>query len=246
MQITRVKDKLETLKGKEQSATAKLNALLLRVEDSAVLTDRITPIISYNIESDSLIKIAKLNRPLLQKIKFGELKAQFMKEQAEYAYYPNFRLGLQYSQRDYSAKTGTNFSDLLSVVVGITIPINYGGNKEEQVNKSIYLQSFYNDQYNSILQDLQHSFGDINAKISELENRETLIIKSLLPQAEQAYKASIADYQVGKIDFVNVIKAEDDILNIKTELAKVRVDYSKSISQLEFLSGKQLTSKENK
>ncbi|NOX66595.1 MAG: TolC family protein [Chlorobi bacterium] len=246
VQITRVKDKLETLKGKEQSATAKLNALLLRVEDSAVLTDRITPIISYNVKSDSLLKIAKLNRPLLQKIKFGELKAQFMKEQAEYAYYPNFRLGLQYSQRDYNAKTGTNFSDLLSVVVGITIPINYGGNKTEQVNKSIYLQSFYNDQYNSALQDLQHSFGDINAKISELENRESLIIESLLPQAEQAYKASIADYQVGKIDFVNVIKAEDDILNIKTELAKVRVDYSKSISQLEFLSGKQLTSKENK
>jgi len=242
VQITRVKDKLESLKGKENSAIAKLNALLLRGENSTILTDKITPITSYNVKSDSLLKIARLNRPLLQKIKFGELKAQYMKKQAEYSFYPNFKLGLQYSQRDYSAKTGTNFTDFLSVVVGVTIPINYGGNKTEKVNKAIHLQSFYNNQYNSALQDLQHSFGNINAKISELENREFLITKSLLPQAEQSYKASIADYQVGKIDFVNVIKAENDILNIKTELAKVRVDYSKNISQLEYLSGKQLTS----
>lgn len=244
VQITRVKDKLESLKGKERSALAKLNALLLRNENSSILTDNITPIVYYNVKSDSLLKIARLNRPLLQKIKFGELKAQFMKKQAEYSFYPNFKLGIQYSQRDYNYKTDMNFPDFLSVVVGITIPINYGGNKTEKVNKAIHLQSFYNDQYNSTLQNLQQSFGNINAKISELESREKLITKSLLPQAEQSYKASIADYQVGKIDFVNVIKAENDILNIKTELAKVRVDYSKSISQLEYLSGKQLTSNE--
>ena len=244
VQITRVKDKLESLKGKERSALAKLNALLLRNENSSILTDNITPIVYYNVKLDSLLKISRLNRPLLQKIKFGELKAQFMKKQAEYSFYPNFKLGIQYSQRDYNYKTDMNFPDFLSVVVGITIPINYGGNKTEKVNKAIHLQSFYNDQYNSTLQNLQQSFGNINAKISELESREKLITKSLLPQAEQSYKASIADYQVGKIDFVNVIKAENDILNIKTELAKVRVDYSKSISQLEYLSGKQLTSNE--
>ncbi len=242
VQITRVKDKIETLRGKENSVAAKLNALLLRNENTSIVTEEISPIASYNLNSDSLLKIARLNRPLLQKIKFGILKAQFMKKQAEYSFYPNFKLGIQYSQRDYNSKTDINFPDFFSVVVGVTIPINYGGKKTEKINKAIHLQSFYNDQYNSILQDLQHSFGNINGKISELENRENLITKSLLPQAEQSYKASIADYQVGKIDFVNVIKAENDILNIKTELAKVRVDYSKSISQLEYLSGKQLTS----
>jgi len=244
VQITRVKDKLESLKGKERAVLAKLNALLLRNENSTILTDNITPIVYYNVKLDSLLKISRLNRPLLQKIKFGELKAQFMKKQAEYSFYPNFKLGIRYSQRDYNYKTDMNFPDFLSVVVGITIPINYGGNKTEKVNRAINLQSFYNDQYNSTLQNLQQSFGNINAKISELESREKLITKSLLPQAEQSYKASISDYQVGKIDFVNVIKAENDILNIKTELAKVRVDYSKTISQLEYLSGKQLTSNE--
>ena len=240
VQITRVKDKIETLRGKEKSVTAKLNAMLLRSENAPIITEEISPIDSYNLNSDTLLKIAELNRPLLQKIKFGELKARLMKKQAEYSFYPNFKVGVQYSQRDYSSKTGLDFTDFFSVVVGVTLPINYGGKKSEKVNNAIYLQSLYDDKYKSVLQDLQSSFGGINGKISELEKRETLITKSLLPQAEQSYKASIADYQVGKIDFVNVIKAENDILNIKTKLAKIRVDYSKSISQLEYLSGKQL------
>ncbi len=240
VQITRVKDKIETLRGKEKSVTAKLNAMLLRSENAPIITEEISPIDSYNLNSDTLLKIAELNRPLLQKIKFGELKARLMKKQAEYSFYPNFKVGVQYSQRDYSSKTGLDFTDFFSVVVGVTLPINYGGKKSEKVNSAIYLQSLYDNKYKSVLQDLQSSFGGINGKISELEKRETLITKSLLPQAEQSYKASIADYQVGKIDFVNVIKAENDILNIKTKLAKIRVDYSKSISQLEYLSGKQL------
>jgi len=51
----------------------------------------------------------------------------------------------------------------------------------------------------------------------------------------------MADYQVNKIDFVNVIKAEDDILKIKTELAKLRTNYTIQVAQLEFLTGSRLT-----
>ncbi len=50
-------------------------------------------------------------------------------------------------------------------------------------------------------------------------------------------QAALADYQVGRIDFVNVINAENDILKIKTELIKIRTDYVKNIAKLEFLIG---------
>lgn len=237
VQITRVEDKIEMLIGKENAALASLNALLFRNELSEIQTSQISSIVSYKEMSNSLIKLAELNRPFLQGIKLSEEKAGLMKEHAEYSFYPNFNLGLQYSQRDYNARTGANFNDLFSIIVGVTIPINYGGNKTAQVNEALNLQSLYKDQYNSSLQMLQQSFGKITSKLNELENREKLINQSLLPKAEQAYKASLADYQVGKIDFVNVIQAEDDILKIQTELADIRTDYSKNLSQLEFLTG---------
>jgi len=125
-------------------------------------------------------------------------------------------------------------------MVGITIPIGYGGSIKAAVNKSHYLQDYYGQQFHSSLQVLQQSFGKINAKINELRSREKLLTKTMLPQTLQAYQAALADYQVNKIDFVNVIKAEDDILKVKTELAKLRTGYAIQIAQLEFLTGSKL------
>ena len=70
--------------------------------------------------------------------------------------------------------------------------------------------------------------------------RESLVSNSLLPQSEQLLKAALADYQVAKIDFVNVIKAENDILTIKTDLAKIRAEYYKKLAELEFLTGNRI------
>ncbi len=237
VQITRVKDGIEVLIGKEQGTLAQLNALLLRDDTSIIFTTEITSIKDTKIKTQALLTLASENRPALKSINLLVEKAKLMQRKAEFSFYPNFNFGLQYSQRDRNFATGVNFNDFLSVVVGVSLPINYGGNKTAQVDKARYLQGLYHDKFNSSLQVLQKAFGKINAKLDALKSRETLIEKSLLPQAEQEYKSSIADYQVGKIDFVNVIKAEDAIIKINTELAKVRTDYQTNIAQLEFLSG---------
>ncbi len=237
VQITRVKDKIEILKGNEKSIIAQLNAYLLRTDNSAISTSPIEKISKLNVNTEGLLLTAEQNRPALKSIELLKSKAGLMEKHAEYSFYPNFKFGVQYTQRDYSGVTGKNYHDLVSFVVGITLPINYGGNKTAKIEKAKYLQQLYGEQFNSSLQILQQSFGKINAKLSELAAREKLIVSSLLPQAEEAYKSSIADYQVGKIDFANVIKAENDIIKINTELAKVRTDYRVLIVKLEFLSG---------
>ena len=243
VQITRVKDKIESLKGKEKSVTAQLNAFLLRNDTTVIITSNILPIETLIINTDSLLKLAAINRPMLKGIKLYENKAALQQKAAKYTFYPNFKVGLQYTRRSYNKNTGMNYPDFLGFVVGITIPINYGGNKRAKVDESRYLQEVYNNQFHSTLQLLQQVFGEINAKLSELKSRETLITKTLLPQAEQAYNAAIADYKVNKIDFANVIKAEDNILKIRTELAMIRTAYYKNVARLEFLSGSDLNPK---
>ncbi len=126
------------------------------------------------------------------------------------------------------------------MVVGITLPLGYGGGYSSKVEEAQYLQSFYREQYSSSVQSLNQSFGKIVAKLHELQIREKLISETLLPQTEQALQASLADYQVGRVDFVNVINAESDILKIKTDLIKIRTEYSKNVAQLEFLVGTEI------
>ncbi len=240
VQITRVKDKIEVLTGKENGIISELNAYLLRDENSVIETEEIVPITFGKYSSISLIKAANEYRPFLKGIQLSEQKSKLLENAADYNYYPNFQVGLQYTQREYSSVTGQNWNDFFSIVVGVTLPLGYGSKYSSKVKEAQYLQSFYRDQYSSSIQTLNQSFGKIVAKLNELQNRDKLIDKTLLPQAEQALKASIADYQVGRIDFVNVINAENDILKIKTDLIKIRTEYSKNIAQLEFLVGSEI------
>ncbi len=243
VQITRVQDKIESLVGEENGIVAQLNSYLLRNEKSLIETKDILPITFSRYSSISLIKAANEYRPFLKGIQLSEQKSKLMENSADYNYYPNFQVGLQYTQREYSAATGQNWNDFFSVVVGITLPLGYGSKNSSQVDEAKYLQILYRNQYTSSVQTLNKSFGKIVAKLDELKKRDKLIDGTLLPQAEQALQVSLADYQVGRIDFVNVINAENDILKIKTDLIKIRTEYSKNIVQLEFLVGAKLNRK---
>ncbi len=245
LQISKMKDKLEKLNGKEKSLRAQLNALLLRESDSPVYTEEIKKIMREKLEIPYLIKKAISYRPNLKRIELLSKKAELLGRKAEYTFYPNFNVGIQYSQRDYLNGTGKDLTDFFSVVLGVSLPINYGGKKTAELNEAKYLQYVFRDQYKASLQVLQKMLGNLQAKLNSLTLREKLINGSLLPQSIKSYQAALADYQVGKIDFVNVIRAEDEILKIKTELAKVRADYYRNLAQVEFLTGTKIIGKLN-
>ncbi len=237
VQKTRLQDKIEALNGEEMALQAQLNGFLLRDDSIYIPTTKILPITAQDLKTEALLKMAEQNRPVLKEIKLNETKAGLMEKEARYAFYPNFKVGVQYSQRSFNSATGMNYPDLLGLVVGVTIPINYGGKNTAKVNRARYQQDFYKQQYQFSLQVLRQNFGSIRAQMLALDNRENLLSKTLLPQAIQSYQAALADYQVNKIDFVNVMKAEDQILKINAELANIRTSYSKNQVKLEFLSG---------
>ena len=240
VELTRVTDKIEVLNGKENALVAEINSLLLRKENQPIDSENSSNYELSPIDFEPLLNSAINNQPNLKGIKFSEHKANLMEEQAEYEFYPNFNLGVQYSQRDNNKITGMDYKDFLSVVAGISLPINYGGKKTAKVNEAKYLQSLYQEAYQSSIQELSGSISIIQAKISELIARNKLNSNRLLPLAEQSLNVSLADFQVGKIDFVNVINAEKEILNVKTDLIKIQTDYKKNIVMLEYLVGSEL------
>lgn len=240
VELTRVTDKIEMLNGKENALVAEINAFLLKDSNQPISSENLLRIEYGEVDYESLLSTAIRNQPNLKRIQLSEHKASLMEEQAEYEFYPNFNLGVQYSQRENNRLTGMDYKDFLSVVAGISLPINYGGKKTSKVNEAKYLQSLYQEQYNSSIQELSGSISRIKAKISELIVRNKLNSNRLMPLAEQSLKVSLADFQVGKIDFVNVINAEKEILNVKTDLIRIQTDYKKNIVMLEYLVGSEL------
>jgi len=237
LERTNITDKIEELKSKENSITAMINAQLLRDAKFYIQTNDL-PSLDYMILTESkLDSLAKSYRPFLEGIQTAKQKAVLMEDLARYDYYPNFNLALQYSQRDKISSTNMPLNDFFSVMVGITLPLNYGGKVASKVEEAVAMQNMYEEQYQYSLQMLNSSFGSSLAKINSLQERIKLIEEALLPQAQQNYAASLSSYQVSQIDFINVIDAQNKLYQVETNLYRLKSEYLKEINELEFLTG---------
>ncbi len=241
LEITSITEKLEELNSMEKALVAELNALLLRSDTSVIETDDFDKIDLIEINTEELKSLAKKYRPYLKGIELAEQKAKLTQNVVEKEFYPNFTLGVQYSYRDKLASTNISLNDLFSVVVGISLPFNYGGKVSAKVEESVSMQKFYSEQYLFALQNLQGNFGSAVSRLESFEERIILFEEGLLPQAQQNFSSALAGYQVNEVDFLNVIDAQDQLFKIETNLYKLKIDYLIQVSDLEFLVGKSLT-----
>jgi outer membrane protein, heavy metal efflux system len=240
LEITNLQEKIEDLKSKEKSQLSILNALLLRPSDSKITTEKFPDINYEKITVDALIDSAEKFRPFLAGIKEARQKEMLKKSLADYDYYPNFNLSLAYTYRDEIAATNTPLNDFLSFVVGISLPLNYGGKVSSKVEESETMQKLYDEQYSMSIQMLQSAFGSSVAKINSLKERIKLIEEGSLIQANENLKTTLTSYQVGQVDFLNVIDAQNSLLKIENDLYRLKADYLNEIAELEFLTGTEL------
>jgi outer membrane protein TolC len=237
LEITNLFEKIEDLKSKENSQLAVLNAFLLRPADSPIETVELPDLKVQKISVDALVDSAIKYRPFLEGIKEAKQKEELRKSLAEYDYYPNFNLELQYSFRDKIEKTNTPLDDFFSVMVGMSLPLNYGGKVNSKVEETEAMQMYYDEQYHSALQTLRSSFGISIAKLNSFQERIKLISEGALIQAKENLKSSLTSYQVGQVDFLNVIDAQNILLKIEDDLYRLKKDYLNEIAELEFLTG---------
>jgi outer membrane protein TolC len=240
LEITNISEKIEDLKSKENSLLAELNALLLRNTSSIIESNDFENIDYLNISVTELDSLSRIYRPFLKGIEYAEEKAKLNQNVAQKDFYPNFTVGLQYSFRDKIAATQTPLDDFFSVMLGISLPLNYGGKVSSKVEEFISMQQLYSDQYSSAVQNLNSNFGAAVSQLESIEERIKLFEEGLLPQSQQNFSSALASYQVNEVDFINVIDAQDQLLKIETNLYRLKTDYLVQVAELEFLVGTSL------
>ena len=125
-------------------------------------------------------------------------------------------------------------------MVGVTLPLNYGGKTTAKVEEAESMQKMYSEQYLLAQQVLSQNFGSSVAKLNSLKERIKLIKEGEFPQAQQTFNSALSSYQVGQIDFLNVIESQTKLYSVETKLYRLQTDYLKEIASLEFLTGTDL------
>lgn len=240
LELTRIDEKIAEIVSKEKSTLSELNAFLLRDAKTDIKTELIGEIKTVNLNAQELNALARSNRPLLKGIRLSEDRAGLKLKVAEREFYPDISLGVNYSFRQNLVNSTMGGTDLFTIAVGISLPLNYGGKYTAKEQEAISLQEFHSEQYSSALQFLDGRFGSAIADLESLEERIKLFEEGLLPQAGQNLNSTLAGYQVNAVDFINVIDAQDLLFKIETNLYKLKTDYLKLIADLEFLVGTSL------
>jgi cobalt-zinc-cadmium efflux system outer membrane protein len=89
---------------------------------------------------------------------------------------------------------------------------------------------------NQLLADLSENLSGIDAA----RRMEQLAQTNLLPQAELTFKAALAGYETGKVDFATLLDAQRQIRKAKQDVIKARAEQQGRLADIERLIGEDL------
>ena len=146
--------------------------------------------------------------------------------------YPDFTLGISPIQT-------RNRVNMWELMFELNIPLQQESRRsqEREAEKMIEATRARKEATaNQLLADLSENLAGINAA----RRVETLAQTSLLPQAELTFRAALAGYETGKVDFATLLDAQRQIRKAKQDVIKAQAEQQARLADIERLIGEDL------
>lgn len=237
--LSKLMDKELVLKDKKTKIRAKINELAGRSPNAEIGKPVLTKVSFLKTDSVTQFQNAVRSRPLVKAWKTMISQNDQKVSLAKRNFYPDFKVGLAYTQRDVLAN-GNGGIDYLSGLVSVSIPLFFH-RKQEQKYQQVQLEGqSIRDQYQDVLNRIQSS---IEQTLSSLDKNEQLIHlydSGIIPQAKQSLESAMSAYQNDKVDFLTLLNSQMSLLDYELNELRARTDYRKDLAQLDALQGKPL------
>lgn len=227
---TQLENHLLLLKQVQTSVRARINALLNRAPDEPLPQAAPIPEPAPPPSLAALTEQALARHPELARLDARIAAGQSRVTLAEKAFYPDLQLGVGYNGIwDATDKRTT-------VGIAVNLPLARGKRRAELDRAQARVQSVEwsrVDRRAVLLADLARA----HAQVVEAQASVTLHQRELLPLADDYLQAALADYQSGSGAFLNVVTAEQRLLDTELAEARARADYTRRLAELERWSG---------
>jgi len=185
--------------------------------------------------SDNILSID--GNPLLEKAALSIKKSEANLNLSKSEYWPDFVLGVDYRIRDEVAGGPVHGADYLSFKVGFTFPLWFA-KKQNNKTKSAERIVLASHQQERSIRNL------LTARLSEAQSRLELELAnlkeydtSILPESRAAVDAAEVAYEVGQVDFNDLLSALTDLFEIKLERLNLLKQFHQSVAALNELAG---------
>lgn len=228
------------LRGARGNEVARLNALLDRAVDAPVRLPSEMQVTLPPVASEAdLYATAQTARPWLAEQQARIEAARSRRELAERDLLPDFQLGAAYGFRSGADALGNDRPDFASFMASTSVPVFAERKQRRAIDQRTaeVLQQTYalQDRMARVRQEIAAARADYERARSQAE----LFDRGIIPQARQTVASMLAGYQVNKVDFLNLVRAQITLYNYEMQYWKSVAEARQAAARLVAAVGKE-------
>lgn len=243
VELGKLQDRLASLRDMRGAIEARLNAELNRPITTPLPWPRQIAEQTLTLTQNDVFAFARSGNWELRALDFEVERSRKAVALARKEFYPDFGVGVGYVATG-EARAGImnpddSGKDALTAMVSVNLPVWRGrlkaGLEEARATLSATTES-RNQKENMLLSQVRLALYRYNDAVRQVR----LYGETLIPKAEQALSSAEAGYRAGKVDFVNIIDSERQLLAFHLAYERALADQQQRHAELEMLAGRSL------
>ena len=237
--ITRVLNRRQELMRQRIGVESRLNALRDRPAHLAIADVNLGDRPKVVVDPDRILDIGRANAPEVRAAALAIDHDDVGVRLAHQRYWPDLVLGATWGRiraRDdepgRSNPPPDNGKDTLGLTLGVNIPLHrdiYDAGVREAVARRFAAQ----ERHRRALNDVDQAVRSIGFTLTTIEAQMALFENALVPQAEQALRATEEAYATGTTGVLDLLDSEEVLLDVRLGLARLETDYRQALADME-------------
>jgi outer membrane protein TolC len=235
-------DKLLNLQQKEESTLAELNNLVGRPTAQS-LGEQSVPVLGHDAYTlERLQQQAADRRPLFAAYRSLIDRFEEQRKLARLNYKPDFKVWAGYRWRDNDLPDGG--TDFISAGVSLNLPFENPRRAAAVAEADSGLRMAH-QRYQDFRSQVDLAIHRSLARMEEAMAQTELYQTGIIPQADQTFKATLAAYQVDKVDFLDLLDSLLTLYRYEIDYFRALTDHERGLSMLVFAAGLEDEAKTN-
>ena len=232
LEVSTLEQQLAMLDEKRQRAEAEI-ASLLAVPNVVLRTPAEIQPSSFSISLEELLKATSDSPRVRAEQKMVDARAVGI-NRSQKDFRPDFGVNLQWLH------TGSNFPDYYMATVEVKIPIHQARKQRYALEESYSRLNEAKQNFRSAQQQAIHQVKDQYLAIQSSERILNLYKTTLVPQASLTVDSAASAYEVGSIDFLNLVTNLTTLISLERQYYDEVARHEQAIARLEPAVGKEL------
>ena len=233
VEISLIVERLELLGQRRESAQARMNTLLNRSPD--VVLPQLVPVEDTSVEVpfslERLYLMARDQNPEIEAERLEIQKASLRLDLSRKKFFPDLNISTTYMLRSGP------FDNMYEYRLGLEIPLYFWRKERFEVEESVEEIERSKYSYQSKLQQVTFNIKDAYIGARTAQSLIRLYRQGIIPQATASLDSALSAYEVGSIDFLNLIDNALTVLNYELQYHEETRDYFQNLVRMEELLG---------